>query len=817
MSASNQCMYAACAAVVLSFSTCIPLLAADAAVPLRQGMVSVNDRQVPPVQIKLPDVPHPFGKAPAPGVHPRVLFSPEDLPRIRKELKETACGRRAYASITGWASNATGGDKKPLGKVYSALVAGDLKALDYAESEWWKANISVVLGFESFICMIEQNPERTKNCCAALTTLAKILNGRTVGFGPAKSNPDINFGLSYDFLYNNLSEEQRATVRGAISASIKGKTSSGMELKPEQRTYNFLSHGMGLVVTALCIEGEEGYDPGIYPKSVEVLRDLHTYGVYPQGAPREGMHYYNFGMGSGGAMAMVAFARRGDNIIGHPHYQAARNWYLHDMEPFGYAFSMHCDTSTDYGGLLDNYILRKKVWPDDPVGDFVWRNRVKDDYSGISYRGDFIFAAIFPSDWKGSPASERTPVIDQWGADAANKPEVKPVAPWDPASLKQPLSFFDPDRGLLMTRSEWDKNALALHFECKMDDDGPSHSHANRNDISLSALGRKLVIDRGFGIAESKHHNMVLVDGRGQGFFCGSGKMVSYLDTPALTFVCGDAKDGYQWRYQFSNRKNNPESKGFDWQDIPGKESVMRAVDNPVRKAFRSVLLMRGAHPYVLILDDIQKDEQVRLYEWLLQTPDDLQALSIKGNDMILGVPEIGATDKAAKKTAAEDKSAKIATEAAPRLLVRVLDVAAKDNRTNDAGDLIKYETFSVRRSANTGSDKDAGLGKRAVVSSFSASPDYKILLFPYRDGQPLPTSVWSPDRKTLTITDKDVKDVFTFAQGEDGLTAYTLLRNDGQIFASFALKKGAAGKFSAQFSGAAGDLSYEDGKLYVS
>jgi hypothetical protein len=61
------------------------------------------------------------------------------------------------------------------------------------------------------------------------------------------------------------------------------------------------------------------------------------------------------------------------------------------------------------------------------------------------------------------------------------------------------------------------------------------------------------------------------------------------------------------------------------------------------------------------------------------------------------------------------------------------------------------------------------------------------------------------------------VKDVFTFTQGEDGLTAYTLLRNDGQVFASFALKKGEAGKFSAQFAGAAGDLSFEDGKLYVS
>lgn len=799
MRISSQWMYGACTTGIFCFSTCISLFASDggaaAAVPVRQEMVSVNDRQVPPVQIRIPDVPHPFGKTPALGVHPRILFSPEDLPRIRKELKETACGRRAYAAITGWVANSIGDEKKPLGKVWKALIAGNGKALDYAASDWWRGNIGCSAEMEAFICLIEDNPERTKKCCAALTTLAKTpkLNG-------------FSLALAYDFLYNAMDGEQRKTVRDTIASSTNGKISHGMGMKPEQHTYNWMPNGMGLILAALSIEGEEGYDAKIFPMSVEVMRNFLTYGVYPHGAPLEGMHYYNFGMGTGGAMALIAFARRGDNLLGHPHFQASIDWYLHDMEPFGYAFSMHGDTPNDSGGLLPNYVVMKKISPEDPVTDFIWRNRIHDDYSGISYRGDFIFAAIFPSDWKGSQASERAPVIDQWGADAANKPALKPVAPWNPSTLKQPLTFFDPDRGLLMTRSEWSDKALALHFEAMRNIDGPSHAHANRNDISLSALGRRWVIDRGFHIAESKHHNMVLIEGRGEGFFCGSGKVVSYLDTPALTFICGDAKDAYQWRYQFKSRKGNPESKGFEWQDIPDSGTI-RAIDNPVSKAFRSVLLMRGTHPYVLVLDDIQKDEQFRLYEWLLQTPDDLQALSIKGNDLILGVPE-----------AATDKTVKTATETAPRLLMRVLDLAAvQDNRMNDDGELLKYETYNVRRSANTGSDKDSGLGKRAVVSSYSVSPDYKILLYPYREGQPLPTSVWSPDHKTLTLTDNDVKDVFSFVPREDGLSACVLLRNDGQVFASFGLKKGVAGKFSVEFAGVPGDISYEDGRLYVS
>ena len=107
------------------------------------------------------------------------------------------------------------------------------------------------------------------------------------------------------------------------------------------------------------------------------------------------------------------------------------------MEPFGYAFSMHGDTSNDSGGIMPNYIVRKYLWPDEPIFDFVWRNRAHDDYSGISYRGDFLLAAIFPSDWNGGDTGELDPVADQWGADN-NTDKAPPInKEWNPAELEQ--------------------------------------------------------------------------------------------------------------------------------------------------------------------------------------------------------------------------------------------------------------------------------------------------------------------------------------------------------------------------------------------
>ena len=40
-----------------------------------------------------------ISKVPPPGVHPRILISPEDLPDLRRRLKETETGRALYATL----------------------------------------------------------------------------------------------------------------------------------------------------------------------------------------------------------------------------------------------------------------------------------------------------------------------------------------------------------------------------------------------------------------------------------------------------------------------------------------------------------------------------------------------------------------------------------------------------------------------------------------------------------------------------------------------------------------------------------------------
>lgn len=765
------------------------------------------DKQMPTVKkeffskhiIKVEDIPvdSPFPAAPSPGVHPRILITPNELPALRERLKNTACGRRSITAIRSWLG-CIYSKNGALKDVFEALVKGSPNALMKTNNSWWRNQIGLALCLASFDAMIKNDKPLGEKIAKALVTYAEIAGGKITPYGHKSVNPDTGLGYAYDFLYNFMTDKQRQAVRSVIAEAIKGKKSHGMDMNPEDRTYNWMPHGMGLILLALAIEGEDGYDPSIYTKSVEVMKDFLTYGIYPDGVPRECMHYFNFGMGSAGSEALVAMAKRGDNLFGRPYYHKLRNWYVHSIEPFGYAFSMHGDTSNDSGGLLSNYVLMKKVFPNDPVVDFYWRNRIHDNYDGLSYRGDFLFAALFGEDWKGGDSTEKTPKADQWGVDNAEKtPEKQFLKSWDPAVLKLPLSLYSPYRGFMITRTGWNKDAMVMHFECRRDALGPGHNHANQNDFTLSALGRKWAVELGFAICETKQHSCVLIDGKGQGCFAAPGIITAYLDTPVATFATGDAKDAYTYRHTFSWRTGNKENKGFNWQktDHP---STAKALDNPVRYAYRTAMMLRGKYPYVLILDDIQKDSKEHLYEWLMQVPKDLILKSVVGNNAIL---------------ASQD-----ATKESPELFVSVLEQKqTEDMALSDAVEPLRLETFLPKRSPNSGSDKVFKLSKKLVLGSRSVAPNYKVMLYPFLPGGATPEVEKKENQFTIKFPDQ--VDVYTFEKQKSGQEAFSLVRNGGSFILVSGLHKFRHAKLSFKLDpkSDAPNIALKDDALYIS
>ena len=173
---------------------------------------------------------------------------------------------------------------------------------------------------------------------------------------------------------------------------------------------------------------------------------------------------------------------------------------------------------------------------------------------------------------------------------------------------------------------------------------------------------------------------MPLIDDRGQALGP-PAKFVSLADAPEATFGVGDARLAYSVRRinhgeaslelhpnDFRLKKSSLPWMDLAWKDLPDWFSSQKLAigdhrdrlyrgdhpfdptvvpertwerswsmrSDPVQRAFRTAGLVRGAHPYAIIVDDIQKDGEPHLYKWLMQVADDLEVDSI-------GVTENGA------------------------------------------------------------------------------------------------------------------------------------------------------------------------------
>jgi hypothetical protein len=446
-------------------------------------------------------------------------------------------------------------------------------------------------------------------------------------------------------------------------------------------------------------------------------------------------------------------------------------------------------------------MLWRYFFPTDPRGDFLWQNYVR-SMNGKPFDGKphMIEAMIFATD----------PIKYSAG---------QPIDYRGGSTLNMPLTWFDPVRSSLVTRNAWTKDATKVEFECRTDSYSASHEHADRGNFTLAALGRDWAKED-FRSIETRHHNSVLIDGMGQGFWPGPGKWLGMKENDFALLAACDCKDPYDWVWPkelTTEPMDNPRFKYERWSTYPAAAAVtakryagltperdprpsvaekwqgftigdarmwdedtwpVRYPNNPVRRAFRTIAFARGPSPYLLVVDDIQKDDKERLYEWLMQTGLDTEIASIKGDDIVL-----------CDATVKRDENGVVSPQKGDReLLVRILDMSDPAlDRDYQSRPSVRLETYErkdtlARESPGLAGSRTFGLDKRLVIPSRSAAPNYKILLFPMVKGQPLPETSWNADHTTLTISDGGTSDQIAFALGADGRNRLQIRRANGTL-----------------------------------
>ena len=493
--------------------------------------------------------------------------------------------------------------------------------------------------------------------------------------------------------------------------------------------------------------------------------------------------------------ATIALARRGENLFVTTHlYQLALHplRILHPAEaPIQSRIGLgethlgwwdhHDGTSFQQRGTMA--IVWKYMYPDDPLIDYVWRAYLP------TLDRDPLVAAIFGID----------PAAHGPGESLEKMTKLKRI----------PLTIFDPQRGVVTMRSGWSDDALDVWFDCCGSDAYQGHMHAERNSFALFALGRAWSIAPGYHVTISDAQAAVLVrdpklaaDPATGGFIGESGssatnmpprpgnfptppgKMLEVTEGPDhdWTLAAGDATTCYTFGY--SGKRDIDTGlplKSFLYPGMyelfvarwPGYATlfgeplkVSQKDYNPMRHAIRSMLVVRGARPYALVVDDYDKDGKPHDWRWTMNCAEgfapglDTRFIDGPGRGVYSSLAiAAGATPaEAVLLHSPIDDEKRPGQTGLPRLLVRDLGPHAEDNQpkivleSRPPGGKGPYLTYGYDNNRTEKIPSKVPTNRLLIERRGVARPDYMVLLFPFRTGERLPTTTWNADRTVLSI-----------------------------------------------------------------
>lgn len=697
--------------------------------------------------------------------------------------------------------------------LYAALADGTATEMpDY----YWNA-----MALEAFRCLITDDKASAEKLAQVTMTATKLSQAKRDSARaqqqakkPDQPLPPIDqpvgsfqFAYIYDFIYNWLTPEQRQTMHAELAETTWSHDNYGTFNNAHSSRSNWATFSYWLY-QVLAIEGEPGFNElkvfGMY----RGWRNLLNYGWFESGATFEGEAKNQLGMDGILLFAARQKAYGFENLAGHPYLRAYATKFLpHSANPMLTGFHKYDllgGSRAGSGGFAPADSLGLKfLFPEDKVIDWYYRQTVDEDYSGVpehphGYFNALLFFAIYATDF-----------------DPANN---------DVKKLNLGNTFFCGERALMMTRSSWDKDAMMLNMHTRQMNGG--HPFSDRNAIMVAGAGR-IWSPNGYATFRTTENSVVSIDDQSQNENV-PGRLVDFQDQPLATFAIGDAKYCWDWTW-----KRLEKSRGYYTKEdvtngtvvIPeGWEPVRHTVNDfafkkldfaylnkpafeydhwilpdgalspyvrqpllPVQRAFRTAGLVRGPRPYALIVDDIQMDTAPHRYDWRLLIENDIQIVKVEkigttelqiiltgsDPDQLQPKPSTPLPPLLAEGTAIPDGQ--------PMLLVRVL------NHNMEAGQPTPEPTI-VTLDNPASFDKKANKPKYAptrllLIPSLSVTPDYKVLLYAYRQGQPLP-EIKRGNAQQYTVAWADQKDELLFTPQAGQKTNLTVKRAGQEIIA---------------------------------
>lgn len=715
-----------------------------------------------------------LGKVPPPGIHPRVFMNPTDIENIRAKI---ALGDKAPKPFqVMWQR------QSKIHNAFYALVTKD----DVLGKNLASELVEKIKTLEPKLDLIDKQPDHENLWAVERSIIAS---------GEPDPPTELWALLDYDYLSGWMTKAERELARKVIIRITTRRISNFLMVPDHFMINNHEGFGMEYIRLMLLIEGEEGFNRELFDLACHKANAMLDWFL-----DDDGMCYESI-KGWLNVSAFVAVGQRQRNLLKHDHlrakmrfFQAALrwedgSWKIRDemrASAFHVIWMMHYYHPNDEGiDLLYQSTFNTHTFLTD--ANAKWPDPV-----GISPELLLLYADNGMTGKDGKPF------------DWENQQRIN--------SLKLPLTWKDDVRGYVETRNSWRKEDLHVGFVCKQDFFYGGHEGSENNRITLWKDGVNWIKDNNMLAAKATFlQNMLTIDGKGCHWPPAPGTWLGVQETPQGLIASGDGKNGYSFCKSMQvHPLFFPSSKipyyapfaegnfdltrdlqvafhpgtvkwndGYAHTDYGPWSGETRLVENyhewnTMQQAYRTVQVAREENPYLLVIDDAQKDGQVHSFEWNVSVPLDVDLVdvltpevqfqntepsAIRQGDIILGKSSSVRSSRITKTQFQKGE---------PLCLIRVLW------RNTDFG-------FPVPRF-----EKIEGYNQ-VTIPARSVSPEFRVLIYPYKYGEPLPKTTWNKDRTELTIQIKDQTDVYHFGKTDGGRTVLSMEQAGKVVLASSA------------------------------
>ena len=470
------------------------------------------------------------------GVHPRIYLTTARIAELREAIKTTHA---------------------PLWEEVRAQADAAVKrgAPEYREDDGWSGgeqlwqrgvgNTMPVLAMAYVLTGEQQYLDSARGWALASCGYKTWGLGAIDGMDLAAGHQLFGLGIVYDWCYDGLEEEARATIRETLVRRTSAMFEAAATGKAWWRRSYLQNHlwvnicGMSVAALALFDEVEEGgHWIGLSRDKFE--RTMAALG--PDGASHEGVGYWGYGV-----EYMLKFMHLARELLDVDMYD--NDWWRNTA------------TYRQYLALPRNAWTRRNNIVD-----------IADCPRGNWYGPEYLLRGL-AAEYRDGHAQWLAQQIDEANVDSAearwlNLVWFDPTLPPTPPTDRPTLHHFD-DMDIVSARSDWSGDEALVVLKCGpyigheavqefSYDPGGGHVHPDANHFVLFGNGEWLIRDDGYRAKWTGQHNTLLIDGNGQ---LGEGKqwfdggpllklkarprITRAVSTPDLDHITGDATEAY--------------------------------------------------------------------------------------------------------------------------------------------------------------------------------------------------------------------------------------------------------------------------------